>query len=341
MSLSRTLTSAAIAVVLVWLLLAWSGVSPGEVLTRTLELRPAALAVSTLVLAGIYGARALRFKLLLPAGTSSLTRLLPVTGAHGMMAYFLPAKLGEASLIVYLRSAARVPGATGLAVLLVARVLDLASVAGSLGLACVLLGLGDAYPDLPWMLPLGAGLLALTAVLAIASLESARLVRLVALALTPFGLARTQLGTRLRAAAEKVAEALGEVRGRRLLAGAIASPPIWIGVYLYYGILARALGLDGLDGLETIFGASLAVLANLLPINGFAGFGTQDGGWVAGFCALGAPRDVATSSALAFHLVYIAHICLFGVLGQALLSGRRSSEEPRTDVDSRPPDEHP
>ena len=62
------------------------------------------------------------------------------------------------------------------------------------------------------------------------------------------------------------------------------------------------------------------MLANLLPINGFAGFGTQDAGWVAGFSALGAEPGLATESALAFHLVYVAHIALFGLLGQGLLA---------------------
>ncbi len=95
-------------------------------------------------------------------------------------------------------------------------------------------------------------------------------------------------------------------------------------VYLFYAILARGLGIDSLDFPRAVFGASLAVLSNLLPINGFAGFGTQDMGWVVGFGALGVERDLATQSALAFHLIYLTSILVFGYLGHAALAYRAS-----------------
>jgi hypothetical protein len=123
-----------------------------------------------------------------------------------------------------------------------------------------------------------------------------------------------------------------EVGEERLLLGSLLSLPVWLCVYLFYAILARGLGLADLDFAEAVFGSSLAVLANLLPINGFAGFGTQDIGWVIGFTSLGADRDVATESALAFHFVYLANIVAFGLAGHLAMglfrSHARPSDEP-------------
>ena len=67
--------------------------------------------------------------------------------------------------------------------------------------------------------------------------------------------------------------------------------------------------------IEATFGSGLAVLTNMLPINGIAGFGTQEAGWVAGFAWLGVGRELALATGLGAHLVQLANACLFGLLG--------------------------
>ena len=51
--------------------------------------------------------------------------------------------------------AGNVPGAYGLALLLVSRLLDFATVAGSLAVACLALGAAGTLPALTWLTPLG------------------------------------------------------------------------------------------------------------------------------------------------------------------------------------------
>jgi uncharacterized membrane protein YbhN (UPF0104 family) len=70
---------------------------------------------------------------------------------------------------------------------------------------------------------------------------------------------------------------------------------------------------------EYAFGSSLAVLTNLLPINSFAGFGTQEGGWVVGFGLLGVQRDLALSTGLGVHLAQLASTLALGILGHLAL----------------------
>lgn len=326
----RLALSLVVAAGLIALLLHWSGTDLVDLRRRLLQLDGGTLALSTAILAGIYLVRGLRFRALLGPGLRPpLGRLLAISGVHGLAAYLAPAKLGEAVLVLLLRRAG-VSGSHGLAVLIVARLLDLASVAGCLGIACLTLaGLGR-YPELTWLFPLGGLLLVLTLVVAVAGLQGPRLAGMAVRVLRALGLARTLLGQRVLALVERVGTALGEVRRGALLVSVAISVLVWAGVYLYYAVLARAFGLAELDLAEAVFGSSLAVLANLLPINGFAGFGTQDAGWVAGFTALGADPGLATESALAFHLVYVGHIALFGLLGHLLLValGRARAEAP-------------
>jgi len=317
----RVLLSLLVAGGIVALLLSWSGTGLSELWQRLRQLDSRVLWTSTLVLAGIYLTRGLRFWILLGKGLRPpLSRLLPITGVHGFAAYFAPAKLGEAVLVLLLSRSGGVSGSHGLAVLIVARLLDLAAVAGSLGATCLVLAAAGSYPQLTWLVPLGFTLLGLTVVFGTASLQGQRLASIALWGLGLLGLRRTRLGTKVIGLVERVRGALGEVDRASLGASVAVSLLVWLGVYMYYAVLARGLGLSQLDFAEAVFGSSLAVLANLLPINGFAGFGTQDAGWVAGFTALGAEPALATESALAFHLVYVVHIVLFGLLGQVALA---------------------
>jgi uncharacterized membrane protein YbhN (UPF0104 family) len=119
-----------------------------------------------------------------------------------------------------------------------------------------------------------------------------------------------------------VAAALRDASSRgRLTRAALLTVPQWVGIFAFYAVLARALGLDaGVGFVEACFGSSLAVLTNLLPINGFAGFGTQEGGWVLGFGILGVPRDAALATALGVHVVQLFDTLLLGLIALALLA---------------------
>ena len=89
---------------------------------------------------------------------------------------------------------------------------------------------------------------------------------------------------------------------------------------------------ETVDLSQAALGSGLAVVANLLPINGFAGFGTQEAGWVLGFGALGVPKDVATATSVGVHLVQLGNVVLLGLLGHiamALLAPRRDERAAR------------
>jgi hypothetical protein len=325
----RILLSLGLAALLLILLLAWGDVSPGEALGAWRGLPLETWFTVLGIHLWIYIFRTLRFAALLPGErTPPFPQLLAISSAHNLAAYVMPAKTGEASLILYLKGLCGITGPVSLAALLLARLLDLFTVAFSMALVCALLASSPRFDHLSWLGPLALILAAVAAVLFILLRSSERLVLLAGRAAQLLSKRAPRLAAKLQQAASSVAEAIARAgSGGRLLRGLLLSLPLWLGVYLYFAVLARGVGMpNSVTFPESIFGASLAVLSNLLPINGFAGFGTQDAGWVLGFGALGLPRATALTTALGFHLVHLANVVLLGVLGHLAMGLRRGGD---------------
>lgn len=324
----RIFLSLGVAVALLVLLALWGDVDPAEIARTWRQLPPATYATALAIHAGIFLLRAVRVRVLIPpALRPPVSRVLPISAAHTLAAYVLPAKTGEAALVVYLKTLCGVPANEGLATLVVARLVDLSVLCGWLGAACLALGTGSGatLPDPTLFVPLGAALLAGAAVLFFVCARGDRLVRVATRTLRWMRLDRTKLGERALARAEAIGVALAHAgAGGRLGVATLLSIPLWGGVFLFYAVLVRGLGLDA-TLMEATFGSALAVLSNVLPVNGFAGFGTQEAGWVLGFAALGVERDLALATGLGAHLVQLVNASLFGLLGHLAMGATSRS----------------
>jgi uncharacterized protein (TIRG00374 family) len=314
----RLALSLGIAAGLLAALLAIGGVHPAELFNglRRLSFESYAYALGLTVL--VYVFRALRFRVLLPESSKpSFLRLLSITAAYTMASVILPAKVGEASFVVYAGRVGGVPTAEAFACLLVARLLDLATLALGMAIACLALASTHAYPSLPWLGVLGGVLLPASLLLFAASARGELLVRMASGASRALGFGRTKTGTRLLAASGRIGDALRAAGTRgRLLEATLLSLPAWVCVFLYCAILARGLGLpQETTFAQATFGSGLAILTTLLPVSAFANFGTLEAGWVLGFHALGVGTDLAYSTGVGLHLVQIANTVLLGVLG--------------------------
>jgi len=338
--LARLLLSAAIGAACLWALFHWSGLSLDDLWASWRRLSwPVALGALCVHLA-IYAVRSQRFRVLLPAhARPSRSAMLAISAAHNLAAYVLPAKTGELSLVMYLRAHGAVSTSAGLAALLVSRLLDLATLCLLLALATLQVLLTRSV--LPgWFYALAALLALCSALLLFLSARGDALVRLASAVARALGAARWKLGLQLLSRAEELGGALRQApAGRVLWIAAAQSLAMWIGIFLFYAILARGLGMPRELGLsEYAFGSSLAVLTNLLPINSFAGFGTQEGGWVVGFLLLGVPRDLALSSGLGVHLAQLASTVALGLLGHLAMGwlprarARAAADADRIDV---------
>ncbi len=313
----RLLFSIAIAAALLALLFAWGDLSFAE-LWETWRQLPLSVYLAGLALhLGIYALRSLRFRLLLPpADRPDHARVLAVSAAHNMAALLLPAKTGEAALPLYLKRLCGVPVSEGLATLVVSRLLDLASLCTLLALSCSWMSKEvQSAPD--WMLPLALILTAAAAASFAFSARSDWLVGVITTVVRVLHLGGTRVGRKLDEVSQRLAASLRAAGGSSRLLGAIAlSVPLWLGVFAFLILLARGFGLESAYGVQgSVFGAAWSLLAQMLPINVFAGAGTQELGWVVGFKLLGVSEDLALSTGLGVYTVYRLNVVLLGALG--------------------------
>jgi len=319
----RFAVSTLLGVALLVALALWGGVDFTELLATLRRLSPLTFLAALAIHFAIYVARAERFRLLLPpASRPPRLGLLAVTSAHNLAVYVLPAKAGEATLPLYLGKAHGVGAAESLASLIVSRLFDLAALSGSMALVTAILCAGEH-----WTAPISVGI-ALAAVLTLAAIGFTALASRGDALIGPFqalsrrlGLANTNLGRKLDAQAESLKSSLRLAGHGSLRAGALAlSVLVWLLIFVFYGVLALGFGLpDGVGFLHATFGSSVAVLMNLLPVNSFAGFGTQEAGWVLGFRAVGVAPELSLPGAVGVHLVQLVDTALFGLAGHVAM----------------------
>jgi hypothetical protein len=325
----QLLLSLLIAGVLLVILFRWGDVSVADLIETLRELPASVYFKALAVHSGIYLLRAARFRVLLPPERRpALGSLLAVSASHNLAAYVLPAKTGEGTLVVYLRKVCGVPASAGLGSLVVSRLLDLATLALLLSIATLIL---SARGDLnaAWGVPLGAVLAIGAITMFVLASRSAWLVASLTWVVRRFGLASSSIGAKITAKADTVAQAFREAgEGGRLWIAMLLSLPLWMGVFGFYYVLAGGFGLGAeLDSIEATFASSWAVLANLLPVNGFAGAGTQEWGWTYGFTRVGVEESIAISSGLGVHIVQLGNVVLFGLLGHgAMALGSRQTD---------------
>ncbi|MEM9379279.1 MAG: lysylphosphatidylglycerol synthase domain-containing protein [Planctomycetota bacterium] len=317
----KLLVSVTVAVLAIGLLLVWGDVRLADVATAVRSIAPGTFALALAIQASIYVLRAARLRVLLRGAggdEATLGGLTAASAAWILDSHVLPAKVGEATLVLHLRRVG-VRAEHGLVGLLLSRLFDLATLVSVLGVTCLGLGVGGERAGMPWLTALGGGLLALALVLAALILRGGHVVGLVRRVLVRVGLERTGLGARASSFAERVEAALRAVPRRTLASAALLSLPVWAAVLGVYAVLGTGVGLTGLTAFDLLFGSSLAILGSLLPIGGFLGFGMLDVGWAWGFAAVGVPESHAVATGLAFHTLYLVGVGLLGAAGHLVL----------------------
>ena len=334
----RILLSLAIAAALLAALMVWVGVEKDQIWAALASLEAADYALAVGIHVAIYSLRALRFRLLVPpSDRPSFGRTLTVSAAHNLASYVLPAKTGEASFVVYLKRFAGVAGARGLASLLVSRLLDLAVMCTCVSIACFYIAAtasDEVRANLENLVPFAILLLGLTVVFGIISARGHLLVVFIERFIKLLRLDRLRFGRVVLTRTVEIEEALRSAGGEgRLLSAALLSFPIWMLVFAFYLVLGVGSGLpEATSFAEVAFGSSATVMFNLLPVNGVAGFGTQEMGWTLGFEVLGVDRKLALASGISTHLVQLFNVCMFGVIGHLFMGLVKPTRAPERDL---------
>ena len=355
----RILISVAVSIAVLWTMMWFTDTELRTVWEPIRSLSPWVFLAAFGLHMATYCLRALRFWVLIPpAMRPSYRRVWVLSGAHNMASYLLPAKTGEASWVVYLRTFTGVPSSPGIASLVVSRLLDAAVLASSLSLACMYLAKRGGHGHLDEIATYVAPLALAGVVLGLMSVRGDLLVHLLSKSLRVVRLNQWHTGERLVAKITEIALAMRVAsQGQRFGVAALLTVPVWVCIFGFYGTLAKGMGIDlelstPLSFPEAIFGSSLAVLANLLPLNGVAGVGTQEAGWTYGFVLLGVQQSIALTVGLAVHFVQLFNVVAVGLFChsamknmaraekldfQGFLANLNQPDEPPTDASPVPP----
>jgi hypothetical protein len=312
----RIVVSLAVAGVLVLLLAKWGGVGVAEVRAALGRLTVGCYLTALGLHGVLYALRAWRFQVLL--GKESGGGLVPqlgVTLSYGLASIVLPAKVGELSYVVYSGRALGVRSETALAVLVVARVLDLATLALGMGVACLVV----SGPR--WMVPAGVAAIGFGAVLVVAGWHGEWFVRMGVWGSRALKLDRWAAGSRVLVRVERLGAALQEAaRSRRIARVVLLSVAAWVCVFVFCAVLARGMGIGEVGFGEVVFGSGVAMLTSLVPVSAFASVGTLEAGWVVGFGVFGVGREVALATGVGLHVVQLVNVVGLGVIGHLMMA---------------------
>jgi uncharacterized membrane protein YbhN (UPF0104 family) len=93
----------------------------------------------------------------------------------------------------------------------------------------------------------------------------------------------------------------------------IASLASWIMIFWMFYAFLRGFGID-ISFLKGVFGSTIAVIANALPISGIGNWGTLEAGWAAGFLIVGLSKEKAIATGFVVHILIFIICAILGIL---------------------------
>lgn len=301
---------------LLWLVGAFDDVAVTETLATSFrELAWAPVAASFALYGVSYVGRAARLRVLVGDDLADVPwwHLTSICARHNLANLVLPMRSGEVSLPLMLRSETGRPLAQGAAALVVARVLDLFSVALMCAVGLIVTSTGDDASRAAIMNRLA--LVVVLGLLALAALRpGARLV-----------VASVRGDGRLARFARDLGGHLAALPHGRLVRATLISWTTWLLTYgACYAVVVAMRGVSGDVGAEllrvdfatSLVGSTFLHLTGILPINTLAGVGAWEAGWYAGYHGVvGVGEAAALASAAVSHALILAFIVVLAGLG--------------------------
>ncbi|MGA2193382.1 MAG: lysylphosphatidylglycerol synthase transmembrane domain-containing protein [Nitrospirota bacterium] len=262
--------------------------------------------------------RALRFKVLL-GDKAPLGGLFSIIAVQTAAVGFLPLRSGEFSLMYLLKREYDVDYATGTAVLVLAKALDLLFVVTLFFISFRTLTVIPHF--LRQLLPWAGMLFFLTA----GSLILLGRAREIYARLPGFFREGPIAGHAIMRGARKVFKGAEVIRSKKTLVESLAlTAVLWVFLYFASFFVYMGLGLK-LTLLEMAFiTTSFSLFANL-PIHSPGGFGTMESFWVLLLTAMGVPKTDAIATGFASHLVSIGFALIFMLYGLRLILKKKDT----------------
>ena len=249
------------------------------------------LAPAFLLYAASICIRAFRMHLLSSDGTPSM-KALRITAIHAGLGHALPLRLSDVALVGLLRGYASVPAGQGTGIVIIAKLLDVASL-GLMVSGAILYGAGG-------------GVLIAACVAVIAGAAGILLLPFLMRLLAGIG-GRFGGGRRARGFMDSLAEAsaIWMTSKRRFAWAFVLSVATWAAKMSMFVLLARAVGLQEPPFWQIFLAGAVTDLIMALPVHGLFSLGTAEAGWTAGFAVLGVSGEGIVSAGFGVHILWM------------------------------------
>jgi hypothetical protein len=99
----------------------------------------------------------------------------------------------------------------------------------------------------------------------------------------------------------------------------------WIMVFWVFYAFLRGFGIK-ISFLKVVFGSTIAIIANALPISGIGNWGTLEAGWAAGFLLVGLSKEKAITTGFGVHIVAFVICAIMGLICWVSLNLQRRKQ---------------
>ena len=246
--------------------------------------------------------RAFRYKRLIHSRDVPIFDLFRISVFYHLSLMVLPSKLGEFTYPYFLNKLSGMAMTEGLASLIASRIYDFFTILIIFFIAFI--GFQSVFPAHPLlMIPLIAFLTGLTF---FAFFYMGDLLKLFSRGLAkifePTALSRRRSIQWVLGKIHEVAEDFDAIQAKRTyLSVTLASLSSWVCSYWMFYAFLRGFRIPT-PVMKAVFGSTIAVIANALPISGLGNWGILEAGWAAGFMLVGLSKVEAISTGFGVHI---------------------------------------
>ncbi len=311
-SLKRLIFSILITVAIVFVLFTQISLKDLYILLKNIDPLWTVSASAGYFLATLF--RALRYKRLIHSRDIPLSDLFRISAYYNLSLMILPSKLGELSYPYLLNRISGMSMTEGLASLIASRVYDFFIILMIFLFASI--GFQGFFKiHQVYIVLLSASLIGLTL---LAFFHMADLLNLVS---KMMGRTSLWIGSKnshpfqwSQRKIHEMAEDFYAIKARRTyLSVALTSLISWILIFWTFYSLMRGFKIE-ISFLKVVFGSTLAIITNALPVSGLGNWGTLEAGWTAGFLIIGLPKEQAIASGFGVHIVIFIVCALFALI---------------------------
>lgn len=304
-----------VLITIVLLILLFTQINLGDISTTLKNIPPIYLILGFILYLCIYFLRALRFHIQLNKEIS-IQNLFHIGCVHNMLNYLLPARTGEFSYVLLLKSEHNKTTGEALGTLIIARIFDFITI--SVFFLLFFLFCKDLTVDFSFLIEIGILFLFLMVIFLFGLLIYGNIfLKIIKKWAHYINFEKFHFGDYILDKSKETIECFEKFKTGNInmhISIIILSIGIWVLFYLLLYIIAISMGIH-LEPVQILFASSFAVFSTVLPIQGIGGFGTMEAGWALGFIAVGIPKEVAVSTGFGFHLILLLYTISLGIFG--------------------------